>query len=130
MSTINITKHSEEVFCWGTNHKHRPAVTGTCPRCNALVVKTHTGKIVDRSQRRANGTIHCWADAHDCDRRFNEAVQQAYALYSLELRTENTIFEAVSHVPEAQAKHQEFCERLLARLDADIAEATLLSQYK
>ena len=130
MNTITTTKHSVEVFCWGANHKHGPAVTGTCPRCNALVVKTHTGKIVDRSQRRANGTIHCWADAHDCDRRFNEAVQQAYALYSRELRTENTIFEAVSHVPEAQAKHQEFCERLLARLDADIAEATLLSQYK
>ena len=127
---INITKHSVEVFCWGAKHTHRPAVTGTCPRCNALVLKTHTGKIVDRSQRRANGTIHCWADAHDCDRRFNEAVQQAYARYSLELRTENTIFEAVGHVPEAQTKHQEFCKAILARLDADIAEAILLSQYK
>lgn len=128
MNTINTTKHSEEVFCWGTKHKHGPAVTGTCYRCNALVVKTHTGKIVDRSQMRSNGTIHCWADRHDCDRRFNEAVQQAYARYSRDLLNANQMLEAVSEVPEAQAKHQEFCKAILARLDADIAEAHLLTK--
>ena len=128
MHTIQITENSVEVFCWGANHKHSPAVTGTCPRCNALVLKTHTGKIVDRSQTRANGTIHCWADAHDCNRRFNEAVQQAYARYSRDLLNANQMLEAVSEVPEAQARHQEFCKAILARIDADLAEANLLTK--
>jgi hypothetical protein len=63
MSTFTITEHTAYVMCNGVNHKHGAALTGLC-ECGALVIQTHTGKIVDRHHA---DNFMCFVQAHSCE---------------------------------------------------------------